>query len=81
MQPKAVTSPLKCRVANKFKGVVNMNSKLQELYNAMDNLRASLETENAKNPCDADKLIEIQKEVNATYEQIKIFQRFKTTYI
>jgi len=44
---------------------------LNEYYNKLDDIRKEYEKENSKNPCDADKLIEIIQEINSTYEKIK----------
>ena len=44
---------------------------LNKYYNKLDDIRKEYEKENSKNPCDADKLIEIIQEVNSTYDKIK----------
>lgn len=52
-----------------------MENKLQELYNKMDDLRTAWEQENRKNPRSFDKLLEIQREINGTYEEIKKIEK------
>lgn len=39
-------------------------------YDKLDDLREEYEKESSKNPCNSDRLIDIIKEINSTYENI-----------